>query len=46
MKKEKLLQLRIEESLHEQLEKLAEFNSLSVSAQVRMLIKIAVRNNE
>lgn len=40
------LQIRIEEELIQQLEKLAESNSLSVSAQVRMLIKHAVRNGE
>lgn len=38
------LQIRIEEELVEELEKLAESNSLSVSAQVRMLIKHALRN--
>ena len=37
--KTKLLHLRIEEDLLKELEKLAESNSLSVSAQVRMLIK-------
>lgn len=38
------LQIRIEEELLIQLEKLAESNSLSVSAQVRMLIKHALKN--
>ena len=38
------LQIRIEEELVEELEKLAESNSLSVSAQVRMLIKKAVKH--
>lgn len=42
--KEKLLRLRIEDDLLEQLQKLAESNALSISAQVRMLIKLAVRN--
>ena len=38
------LQIRIEEELAEELEKLAESNSLSVSAQVRMLIKHALKD--
>lgn len=42
--KTKVLQLRIEESLLEDLEKLAESNALSISAQVRMLIKKGVDN--
>lgn len=42
--KTKILQLRIEEDLLEQLEKLAESNALSVSAQVRMLIKHALKD--
>ena len=42
--KTKLLRLRIEEELLEKLEKLAESNALSLSAQVRMLIKKAVDN--
>jgi hypothetical protein len=42
--KTKLLQLRIEEELLKDLEKLAESNALSVSSQVRMLIKLALRN--
>jgi len=42
--KTKLLQLRIEEVLLKDLEKLAESNALSVSAQVRMLIKHALKN--
>lgn len=44
--KEKLLRLRIEDELLEQLQKLADSNALSVSSQVRMLIKLAVKNNE
>ena len=39
--KEELLQLRIEESLLNKLKELAESNALSVSSQVRMLIKHA-----
>lgn len=42
--KEKLLRLRIEDELLEQLQKLAESNALCISAQVRMLIKLAVRD--
>lgn len=42
--KTKMLQLRIDEKLLEDLEKLAESNSLSVSAQVRMLIKHALKD--
>ena len=38
------LQIRIEEELIKQLEKLAESNSLFISSQVRMLIKHALRN--
>lgn len=38
------LQIRIEEELIEQLTKLADSNSLSISAQVRMLIKHALRD--
>ena len=38
------LQIRIEEGLVKQLEKLAESNALSVSAQVRMLIKHALKD--
>lgn len=44
--KTKLLQLRIEEELLKQLEKLAESNALSVSSQVRMLIKHALKNEK
>ena len=42
--KTKVLQLRIEEDLLKKLEKLAESNALSVSSQVRMLIKHALRD--
>lgn len=42
--KTKVLQLRIEEELLKKLEKLAESNALSISSQVRMLIKHALRN--
>ena len=42
--KTKKLQIRIEEELLEKLEKLSESNALSLSAQVRMLIKKAVNN--
>jgi len=38
------LQIRIEEELVKELEKLAESNALSISSQVRMLIKLALRN--
>ena len=43
MKKE-LLQIRIDEELLNQLKELANSNAISVSGQVRMLIKKAVRN--
>lgn len=43
MKKE-LLQIRIGEELLGQLKELAESNAISVSGQVRMLIKKAVRD--
>ena len=42
MKTERL-QIRIEEDLIKEVEKLAELNSISVSGQVRMLIKQAFR---
>jgi antitoxin component of RelBE/YafQ-DinJ toxin-antitoxin module len=45
MKKE-LLQIRINEELLNQLKELANSNAISVSGQVRMLIKKAVRNGE
>lgn len=45
MKKE-LLQIRIDEELLNQLKKLASSNAISISGQVRMLIKKAVRNGE
>lgn len=43
MKKE-LLQIRIDEYLLNQLKELADSNAISVSGQVRMLIKKAVRD--
>ena len=43
MKKE-LLQIRIDEELLNQLKGLADSNAISVSGQVRMLIKKAVRD--
>lgn len=42
--KTQLLQIRIDEELLNQLKKLAESNALSVSSQVRMLVKHALRN--
>ena len=45
MKKE-LLQIRINEELLNQLKELANSNAISVSGQVRMLIKKAVRNGK
>ena len=44
--KTQLLQIRIDEDLMNQLKKLAESNTLSVSSQVRMLVKKAVRDGE
>ena len=41
--KEELLQLRIEKELLEELQNLAKSNALSVSSQVRMLIKHATK---
>ncbi len=43
MKKE-LLQIRIDVELLNQLKELADSNAISISGQVRMLIKKAVRN--
>lgn len=43
MKKE-LLQIRIDEDLLNQLKELADSNAISVSGQVRMLVKKAVRD--
>ena len=43
MKKE-LLQIRIDEELLNQLKELASSNDISISGQVRMLIKKAVRD--
>ena len=45
MKKE-LLQIRIDEELLNQLKALANSNAISISGQVRMLIKKAVRDGE
>ena len=45
MKKE-LLQIRIDKELLNQLKQLAESNAISVSGQVRMLIKKAVRDGK
>lgn len=45
MKKE-LLQIRIDEELLNQLKRLANSNAISVSGQVRMLIKKAVRDGK
>ena len=45
MKKE-LLQIRIDEDLLNQLKELANSNAISVSGQVRMLIKKAVRDGK
>lgn len=45
MKKE-LLQIRIDEGLLNQLKELANSNAISISGQVRMLIKKAVRDGE
>lgn len=44
--KTKMLQIRIDENLLMELQKLAESNSISVSSQVRMLIKKALRDGE
>lgn len=43
MKKE-LLQIRIDKELLNQLKELADSNAISISGQVRMLIKKAVKN--
>ena len=45
MKKE-LLQIKIDKELLNQLKQLADSNAISVSGQVRMLIKKAVRDGE
>lgn len=45
MKKE-LLQIRIDKELLNQLKQLADSNAISVSGQVRMLIKKAVRDGK
>jgi hypothetical protein len=42
--KTELLQIRIEPELLEKLKKLAEENALSISSQIRMLIKKASKN--
>ena len=44
--KTQLLQIRIDEELMSQLKKLADSNALSVSSQVRMLIKKATRDEQ
>jgi antitoxin component of RelBE/YafQ-DinJ toxin-antitoxin module len=44
MKKTNLLQIRIDEELLNSLSKLAKTNGLSISSQVRMLIKKGVDN--
>jgi len=44
--KKKLLQIRINEELLNQLKELANSNAISVSGQVRMLIKKAVRDGK
>jgi len=44
--KKKLLQIRIDTELLGQLKELAESNAISVSGQVRMLIKKAVKDGE
>jgi hypothetical protein len=44
--KTKVLQVRIEEDLLQQLEKLSKSNALSVFLQVRMLIKHALKDGE
>lgn len=41
--KNELLQIRIEKELLKELQELAESNALSVSSQVRMLIKHALK---
>ena len=43
MKKE-LLQIRVDKELLNQLKELADSNAISISGQVRMLIKKAVKN--
>ena len=45
MKKE-LLQVRIDEELLNQLKELADSNAISISGQVRMIIKKAVRDGK
>ena len=45
MKKE-LLQIRIDEKLLKQLKQLADSNAISVSSQVRMLIKRAIKDGK
>lgn len=42
--KVKMLQIRIDENLLKELQQLADSNAISVSSQVRMLIKKAVRD--
>lgn len=45
MKKE-LLQIRIDEDLLNQLKELAKSNAISISGQVRMLIKRAIKDGK
>lgn len=42
--KVRMLQIRIDENLLKELKQLADSNSISVSSQVRMLIKKAMRD--
>ena len=42
--KTKMLQIRIDENLLKELQQLADSNAISVSSQVRMLIKKAVKD--
>lgn len=44
--KAKMLQIRIDENLLEDLKQLADSNAISVSSQVRMLIKKALRDGD
>lgn len=44
--KTELLQIRISQELLEQLKKMADSNAISVSSQVRMLIKHALKDGK
>ena len=44
--KKNLLQIRVDEDLLNQLKELAKSNAISVSGQVRMLVKKAVRDGK